>query len=107
MVDFVAVVPARKKIEHSGHHQGFFVGALAMENVRVLPSASVSEGSTKVMSRNWPALNVQSPGFLKRNALVHSVTSSLLTSLDRVTGEAVAMSSPSRRATSGIGTSGR
>jgi hypothetical protein len=62
------------------------------------PSASVSEGSSKVMSRYWPALNVQFDGFSKRNVVVRSATSCLLTSLDRVTGEAVVvvMSFPSR-----------
>lgn len=61
-----------------------------------------TEGSSKVISRNWPALNVQFDGFSKRNAVVRSATSCLLTSLDRVTGEAVVMSSPSRSASSGV-----
>src|ERR1035441_5990649 len=69
-----------------------------MENVRVFPSASVSAGSSRVISRNWPALNVQFEGFSKRNAIVRSATSCLLTSLDRITGAAlvVAMRSASR-----------
>src|ERR1035437_9126322 len=58
-------------------------GALAMENVRVFPSASVAAGLSKVMSRNWPALNVQFDGFSERNEVVSSATSALLTSLDR------------------------
>src|ERR1035441_2997776 len=64
-------------------------GPLAIENVRVFPSASVSGGSHRVISRDWPASNVQFDGFSKRNAVVRSATSCLLTSLDRVTGEAV------------------
>src|ERR1017187_5221839 len=73
-----------------------------MENVRVFPSASVSEGSSKLMSRNWPAWNIQFDGFSKRNAVVRSATSCRLTSLDRVTGEAVVvvMRSPSSSAPS-------
>src|SRR5665811_1389045 len=63
---------------------------------RALPSASVSEGLSKVISRNWPALNFQSESLSKRNAMVRSATFCRLTSLDRVTGEAVVllMSSP-------------
>jgi len=41
------------------------------------------------MSKNWPASNVQFDGFSKRNAVVRSATSTLLTSLDTMTGEAV------------------
>ena len=69
-----------------------------MENDRMFPSASVSEGSSRVMSRYWPDLNVQFDGFSKRNAVVPSATSCLLKSLAIVTGEAVVVdiSSPSR-----------
>ena len=73
-------------------------GALAMENDRTFPSASISEGSSKVMSRYWPDLNVQFDGFSNRNAVVPSATSCLLKSLAIVTGETavVDISSPSR-----------
>src|ERR1039458_10788764 len=69
-----------------------------MENDRTFPSASISEGSSKVMSRYWPDLNVQFDGFSNRNAVVRSATSCLLKSLAIVTGEAVVVdiSSPSR-----------
>src|ERR1035438_3351066 len=69
-----------------------------MENDRTLPSASISEGSSKVMSRYWPDLNVQFDGFSNRNAVARSATSCLLKSLAIVTGEAVVVdiSSPSR-----------
>jgi hypothetical protein len=69
-----------------------------MENDRMFPSASVSEGSSRVMFRYWPDLNVQFDGFSKRNAVVPSATSCLLKSLAIVTGETavVDISSPSR-----------
>jgi hypothetical protein len=69
-----------------------------MENDRTFPSASISEGSSKVISRYWPDLNVQFDGFSNRNAVVLSATSCLLKSLAIVTGEAVVfdISSPSR-----------
>src|ERR1017187_224379 len=38
-------------------------GALAMENVRVFPSASVSGGAVRVTSANWPALKLNPDGF--------------------------------------------
>jgi hypothetical protein len=37
-------------------------GALATENVRTLPSASVSGGSRSVRVMNWPALKVNPSG---------------------------------------------
>ena len=54
------------------------LGALEIEKPRVLPSASVSGGSSRVMSMNWPARKVQPAGFAKRNAIVRSATSSRL-----------------------------
>ncbi len=41
-----------------------------MENDRTFPSASIPEGSSKVISRYWPDLNVQFDGFLSWNAVV-------------------------------------
>ena len=43
----------------------FAKGGLAMENVRVFPSASVSSGSVRVTSANWPALKLNPAGFSK------------------------------------------
>jgi hypothetical protein len=40
-------------------------GGLAMENVRVFPSASVSSGSVSVTSADWPALKLNPGGFSK------------------------------------------
>src|ERR1700733_12806034 len=40
-------------------------GGLAMENVRVFPSASVSSGSVSVTSADWPALKLNPDGFSK------------------------------------------
>jgi hypothetical protein len=37
-------------------------GGLAMENVRVFPSASVSSGSVSVTSADWPALKLNPCG---------------------------------------------
>src|SRR5579875_2504554 len=61
-------------------------GALAMENPRTLPSASVSGGFSRVMSTNWPALNVQSRGRSNRKAIVASAISLRSTSLALKTG---------------------
>jgi len=41
-----------------------------MENDRTFPSASIPEGSSKVISRYWPDLNVQFDGFLNWNAVM-------------------------------------
>ena len=73
-----------------------------MENDRTFPSASTSEGSSKVMSRYWPDLNVQSNGFSKLNAVVPSAISCLLKSLAIVTGEAVVVVISSRGISSGV-----
>ena len=43
----------------------FSNGGLAMEKVRVFPSASVSGGSVSVTSANCPALNLNPDGFSK------------------------------------------
>src|ERR1035437_4401418 len=40
-------------------------GGLAMENLRVFPSASVSGGSVRVTSADWPALKLNPDGFSK------------------------------------------
>jgi hypothetical protein len=40
-------------------------GALAIENVRLLPLASVSGGSISANETYWPALNVNPVGFSK------------------------------------------
>jgi hypothetical protein len=40
-------------------------GALAIENVRTLPSASVSGGSTSVRSMYWPAWKVKATRLLE------------------------------------------
>src|ERR1035441_5429595 len=53
----------------------FSCGALAMVNVRVFPSASVSGGASRVRSIAWPASNVQSVGFSNRKAIVPSAIS--------------------------------
>src|SRR5947207_6663865 len=50
-------------------------GALAIENVRMFPSASVSGGSMSVRLMYWPALKVKAPGFSNRKASVRSATS--------------------------------
>src|ERR1700693_587100 len=60
-----------RRIAHPrGHHQRFFVRALAIEKLRTFPSESVSRGSSKVISRYWPALNVHPDGFSNRKAMV-------------------------------------
>src|SRR5262245_35472515 len=56
-------------------------GALAIENVRTLPSASVSGGSMSVRMRYCPALKVKPTGFSNRKASVLSATSRRSTSL--------------------------
>src|ERR1017187_93223 len=53
----------------------FSYGALAIVNVRVFPSASVSEGARRVISIAWPASNVQPGGFSKWKAMVPSAIS--------------------------------
>src|SRR5665213_3603798 len=57
------------------------LGPLAIEKLRTLPSESVSGGSSKVMSRYWPALNAQLAGRSKRKAIVPSAISCRLKSL--------------------------
>lgn len=52
-----------------------------MENARVLPPASVSGGSIRVMSTDCPGRNSNAEGRVKRNAIVRSATSSDLVSL--------------------------
>ena len=49
-------------------------GALEIEKPRRLPSASVSGGSSRVISTNWPARYDQPLGFAKRNDIVRSAT---------------------------------
>src|SRR5665213_571231 len=65
-------------------------GALAIKKLRTFPSESVSEGSSKVISRYWPALNVQPDGFSNRKAMVPSATSLRSFSLQLKPGDAAA-----------------
>jgi hypothetical protein len=53
----------------------FSYGALAIVNVRVFPSASVSDGVSRVISTAWPASNVQPDGFSKWKAMAPSAIS--------------------------------
>src|ERR1017187_2441120 len=62
------------------------LGPLAIEKLRTLPSESVSGGSSKVMSRYWPALNAQLVGRSKRKAIVPSAISCRLKRLAVVIG---------------------
>src|SRR5688572_14181427 len=64
------------------------LGALEIEKPRVLPSASVSGGSMRVMSTNWPARYAQSAGLANRNDMVRSATSSRLISAASKVGQA-------------------
>jgi hypothetical protein len=59
----------------------FSRGALEMVKARVLPSASVSGGSSRVMSTNCPARYDQSAGRSNRKDIVRSATVSRLASL--------------------------
>jgi len=60
----------------------FSNGGLAMEKVRVFPSASVSGGTVSVTSANCPALKLNPEGFSKWKAIVPSATSTRLNNLD-------------------------
>src|SRR6185312_16315742 len=75
-------------------------GALAIENVRVLPSESVSGGSTSVRSAVWPALKLKSAGFCRLKASVPSATSDLFRNSTMYSGIRF-LSSPSNRVRSG------
>src|ERR1022692_2261054 len=56
---------------------------------RMSSSMAFQSEMRSCVPRLHAALNVQFDGFSKRNAVVRSATSCLLTSLDRVTGEVV------------------
>jgi hypothetical protein len=66
-------------------------GALAIEKLRTFPSESVSEGSSKVISRYWPALNAHPDGFSNRKAMVPFATSLRSFSLQLKPGDAAAV----------------
>jgi len=53
-----------------------------MEKPRVFPSASVSGGSSRVMSTNWPAWDDQPVGLAKWKEIVRSATISRFRSAD-------------------------
>ena len=58
--------PLERGVPHPcRHHEVALVGALASENPRVFPSASVSGGLASVKSPNWPALYANPSGFSK------------------------------------------
>ena len=60
----------------------FSNGALAMENVRVFPSESVSGGFISVKSTDCPVLKSNPIGFSNWNAIVSYATSTRFRSLD-------------------------
>src|ERR1700685_1845026 len=68
----------------------FSGGALAIVKLRTFPSESISEGSSKVISRYWPASNVHPDGFSNRKAMVPSATSLRSFNLHMKPGEAAA-----------------
>ena len=79
--------PFESRVPQTGrHHEEVFIGCVAIEKTRELPSASISGGFSNVISMNWPGANAREAGFSKRKAMVCSATSWRLFSFMRKVG---------------------